>query len=116
MKRIIVRPHLIHQFVSIEGSTFCLVTNPGIVDCFAIERNGSYKSYLTTTYEREEEFVPLLRSLPEPAHVLVASPHCFVQSPTADVIGRRQVVAMACNSTPSDFTVIEHFLKVIEQT
>ena len=115
-KKIVIHPQHIRQFAGAEGSTFCLVTNPDVVDRFRIEQSGGYKGYCVRTFSREEEFAALLQSLPEPAHVLVASPHCFVQSPSPDAIGMRQVVAMACNSTPADVPVIEHFLRIIERT
>jgi len=116
MSKILIRPQRIRQFSDVPGSIFCLVTNPDVADCFEIERSGGYQDYRVFSYASEDEFVPLLLSLPSPAHVLVISPSCFVQSPSPDLIGKRQIIAMASNSTPTGIDTIAHFLRIIEQT
>jgi hypothetical protein len=65
-----------------------------------------------------EEFARIMRDeVPEQAHVLVMSPDHFFQSPDEETIGqRRKLLAMACNSTPTDVETLRHFLRCIEVT
>ena len=116
MSPIVVHPDRIRQFGATDGCTFCLVTNPDLRSHFAVEPSGDYCAHRIELVEREEDFPLLLQQLPEPCHVLVASPGCFFQSPPPELIGRRKLIAMACNSTPTDLRSIAHFLEIIERT
>ena len=62
MESITIRPDRYRQFGASEGCTFCLVTNSEIVDCFSIEKNGSYADYQTFTYNQEGAFEELLQN------------------------------------------------------
>jgi hypothetical protein len=72
----------------------------------------------TVVFEKGQAFESLLRDrIPSRAHVLVISPDVFFQSPPQEAVGaERKLMAMACNSTPTDLDAIRHFLKVIEET
>lgn len=112
-----VNPARIRQFGDPEGSVFCLVTNKEVVDRIEVVREADYAEYVTVTFD-DGEFERLLQErVPEPAHVLAISPLRFFESPPANALGpRRKLLAMACNSTPTDFDIIAHFMRVIEAT
>jgi hypothetical protein len=114
---IAIRPRRYRQFGEAEGSTFCLVTNRALLDAFTIEEPGSYLSCMILPFDEGESFEDLLeRSIPEQAHILVASPHSFFRSPAPEKIGRRKLMMMACNSTPTSLEAVRYFLDVIERT
>lgn len=116
---ILIRPSRFRQFGSAEGSTFCFVTNPDIVDCFEIKPEESrYSDYLTLTVEREGQIAELLANkIPERSHILVCSPNTFFRSPTDEMLGQnRKLIAMACNSTITPLDAIRHFIRQIERT
>lgn len=118
MEPIVIRPDRYRQFGPGEGSTFCLVTNPELSDRFTIEKSGEYASYMTVSLGPEDSFEALLEhAVPEPAHILAVSPLGFFQSPAPDRLGgRRKLVAMPCNSTPTPLEAVAHFLEVMERT
>lgn len=116
MNKITIHPDRIRQFGASDGCTFCLVTNPTIASLFEIQPGSGYSNHVIRTYDRDGTFTALLAALPEPAHVLVASPECFFDSPPPELLGRRKLIAMACNSTPTDVQAIRHFLAIIERT
>lgn len=113
-----IDPSRLSQFGDAAGSTFCLVTNPGLEQVFEISTDGAYDDYRTVVLGPADDFDELLtKQVPEPAHVLVISPEHFFQSPDDSVLGpRRKLIAMACNSTPTALPVIRHFLAVMERT
>jgi len=113
-----IRPDHFGQFGDTAGSTFCFVTNPEVIDHFTVEESSAYTAYLKIPLAQDASFDELLdRVIPEPAHVLVASPNVFFRSPEEEMIGpRRKLVAMACNSTPTSLEAVAHFLGVIERT
>ncbi len=113
-----VHPARISQFGSPEDATFCLVTNPNLVDRIVVDREAGYADYRTVPFEHGDNFEDLLsREIPESAHVFVVSPGRFFESPAPERLGaRRKLLAMACNSTPASFDVIRHFLGVIERS
>lgn len=114
---IVIDPALVRQFGPPEGAVFCLVTNPGLRDVFEVRTEAPYASLDVVLTAGDVVFDDLIRSLPEPAHVLVISPERFFESPPDDVIGpRRKLLAMACNSTPTTLDTIKHFLRVVERT
>jgi hypothetical protein len=116
--KIVIRPDRYRQFGAPEGAVFCFVTNSELIDRFALERTGGYAGYKVIPYDVEGTFHKLLaETIPEPAHVLVASPQVFFRSPDPDHLGsRRKLIAMACNSTPTSLEAIAHFLDVMERT
>lgn len=117
MSAIAVRPSRYRQFGPAEGSVFCFVTNRDIADRFTLEADGAYSEYRVLTYDQGDSFEELLRTrIPEPAHVLVASPNCFFRSPDPARVGQRKLMAMACNSTPTPLDALAHFLGVMERT
>jgi hypothetical protein len=113
-----IDPSRLSQFGDPAGSTFCLITNPGMDELFDVSTDAGYDGYRTVTFGPEDDFDELLtRKVPESAHVLVISPDHFFQSPDDAVLGTgRKLMAMACNSTPTSLPVIRHFLGVMERT
>ncbi|MFF1558262.1 hypothetical protein [Streptomyces sp. NPDC058279] len=117
MTRISIDPGRFSQFGEATGSTFCLVTNPELVDRFEIVESAAYKNYLTIPMGQGDRFEDLLeKRIPEPAHILVVSPHRFFASPDPELVGQRKIMGMACNSTPTTLDEIRHFLGVMERT
>lgn len=118
MSRVItVDPDRLRQFGPAEEATFCLVTNPEYKDDIIIEKSGRYRDYQTILLHHGERFEDILPRIPEPAHIFGVSPSVFFESPSDEVLGpRRKVLAMACNSTPTDLDLIAHFLDVMERT
>lgn len=114
----LVRPSRYRQFGDAEDSVFCLVTNSAISDYLDIEQDGSYRDYVRVMFEPGDSFESILSErVPQCAHVLVISPHCFFRSPKQELIGpRRKLMAMACNSTPTSVEAIAHFLETVERT
>lgn len=118
MSEIQITPANIKQFGEPDGAAFCLVTNPDIVDKFEVVESPGYADHQVIPFSPGDVFEDLLRErIPEKAHVLVVSPFAFFESPYQEKLGaHRKLVAMACNSTPSDFDTIKHFLGVLERT
>jgi hypothetical protein len=118
VQTIIIRPSRYRQFGAAEGSVFCLVTNTSISEKLVIEDDAAYREHVRISFDPGDSFDDLLaRRIPEHAHVLVISPHCFFRSPRPDQIGpRRKLMAMACNSTPTPLDAIAHFLEAMERT
>jgi len=119
MSELIVDPGRIRQFGDPTDVTFCLITNPEWEDRVEVVRDAPYADYRTILFEGgDQAFLRILRDeVPEVAHVLVMSPDRFFQSPPDGIIGpRRKLLAMACNSTPTDVDGLRHFLRCIEAT
>jgi hypothetical protein len=96
---------------------FCLVTNSSVREFFRFEDTGAYTRCVIVRFDREGSFEELLHSeIPTGAHILVVSPEVFFRSPSPDVIGRRKLIVMACNSTPTPVEAIARFLEVMERT
>lgn len=114
---VVVRPGRISQFGDSSGVVFCLVTNPGIVDHVKIEQDGDYVDYQVHLISPGQTFSEVLASsIPENSHILGMSPEAFFESPDPTLVGRRKILGMACNSTPTDLHIIKHFLNIIERT
>src|SRR5207245_9527815 len=114
---LVVRPNRYRQFGAQDGVAFCLVTNRNLMDRFRIDDLGSYTREIRIGFDTGDSFEQLLDSaIPEPAHVLIVSPDCFFQSPAPAGVGRRKLMMMACNSTPTSLETIRYFLDVIERT
>lgn len=118
MERIIINPADIKALGNPEGVHFRLITNAGIQEHLEISENAGYLSREKIIFERGQSFEALLRDqVPERAHVLVISPDVFFQSPPQEAVGAgRKLMAMACNSTPTDLAAVRHFLEVIKRT
>jgi hypothetical protein len=119
MPDLAVDPGKIRQFGDADGVTFCLVTNPEWVDRVEVVRRAPYADHRVIPFEGgDRAFARLMREdVPEVAHVLVMSPERFFQSPDDELIGpRRKLIAMACNSTPTELPALRHFLGCIEAT
>lgn len=101
-----------------RGAHFCLVTNASIQDQLEIGGHEGYLSATKVIFEAGQSFETLLKErVPERAHVLVISPDVFFQSPPQEAVGAgRKLMAMACNSTPTDLEAVRHFLDVIRRT
>jgi len=114
----LVRPGRYRAFGSPGGCTFCLVTNSALMKRFKIEEIGAYDRALVVPFDQGDSLEDLLGRtiIPEPAHVLVVSPSAFVRSPSPETVGKRKIMAMACNSTPTSMETVEYFLGVIENT
>ena len=116
MTRIVVRPERIRQFGPAQGCTFCLITNPELLEHFEVAPDNQYEDVLVRTIGPGGSFAEVLSAIPTRCHVLVASPSVFFDSPPSEQLGERKLIAMACNSTPTDVAAIAHFLGVIERT
>lgn len=117
MVEITIRPHRLRQFGSGAGSTFCLVVNSDLLPHLQVDESGDYDEYRTVTFDPGDEFENVLAErIPQRSHVLVISPGCFFESPPPHLVGERKLMAMACNSTPTDLETIAHFMKVMEDT
>lgn len=118
MSTVTISPCNIRQFGRADGEVFCLVTNPEIAGKFSIKKGDGYTGYEIIPFQSGEVFQDVLdERIPEKAHVLVISPYAFFQSPKQETLGaQRKLIAMACNSTPTDFDTIAHFLGVLERT
>jgi hypothetical protein len=109
-----VRPAHLRAFGRADEAPFCLVTNPSVIGRVRIEAEGRRETRIVA-YDGRRAFEDLLREeIPEPAHVLVVSPDLLFVSPDPGLLGRRKLIAMACNSTPTSLAAITHFLAVME--
>ncbi len=113
---LLVDPSKIRQFGDPDGAVFCLVTSPSIVDQVEVVKDAPYREYQVVPLD--DDFPTMLRDrIPHRAHVLVMSPDTFFQSPEDRFIGPgRKLLAMACNSTPTDVSALHHFMRYIEAT
>ena len=116
MTTVLVRPRQIRSFGQAEDATFCLVTNPRLSEAFEIDGSGYRRVSRCTLAEDRTLADVLVTDVPEPAHVLVISPDRLVVSPDPTLVGRRKLISLACNSTPTTIDAIAHFLRVLEQT
>lgn len=118
VETVTVDPARLSQFGAADGAVFCLVTNPEFIDRIEVVRRAPYRDYVTVPYSAGDDFAAVLRDrIPEDSHVLAISPSGFFESPTPELLGpRRKLMAMACNSTPTDFETIRHFIGVMERT
>ncbi|MEM5339392.1 hypothetical protein [Paraburkholderia azotifigens] len=118
MAIVTIDPSRIRAFGPATDTHFMVVTNRSLIDNLLIEENGGYSSYCKILFETGQSFASLLQEqIPPRAHVLVVSPDVFFQSPSQELIGaHRKLLAMACNSTPTDIDAISHFLQIIENT
>lgn len=116
MSTLVINPTNIRQFGDPDGAAFCLVTSPSLLDQVELARTARYKDYQIIPLD--DDFNTILRDrIPSRAHVLVMSPDTFFQSPEDELIGAgRKLLAMACNSTPTDTAALHHFLRCIEAT
>lgn len=114
-----IHPERLRQFGSQQGGTFALVTTPDISDLISVDQGTSgYSSCQKILMQPGERFETLLADrIPEPAHILAVCPGTFFESPSSDLLGpQRKLMAMACNSTPTDPEIIRHFLAIMEST
>jgi len=116
MIELTVNPAKIRQFGEPAGAAFCLITNQRLREHIDIVNDGTYSRYEVIDFDRD--FGHLLRdTIPERAHILVMSPDRFFESPDEELLGpERKLLAMACNSTPTDTASLRHFLRCIEAT
>lgn len=117
MSTIAIRPSRLRSFGDTQDAVFCLITNEAHRNRFTIENGHGYRSVQTYVYDGTAALQSLVAdTLPERAHVLVISPDHLVTSPDPDALGHRKLIAMACNSTPTNLDVVEHFMSVMERT
>lgn len=117
MGRILIDPTRMRQFGSPDGAEFVLVTNADMAERFDVRAGGEYAGARIIHFREGERFADILPQIPERAHVLVASPHAFFQSPPSGTIGKwRKLIAMACNSTPTTIETMRHFVAMVEAT
>ncbi|MDS7965610.1 MULTISPECIES: hypothetical protein [unclassified Acinetobacter] len=118
MEVISIRPNFIKTFNNPNNDYFCIVTNESLEDKIKITDDSNYIESKIILYKPNDRFENLLENvIPENSHVLVISPDVFFQSPDQKHIGsKRKLIAMACNSTPTDINAIKHFMEIIENT
>ncbi|OAB55234.1 hypothetical protein AY600_14145 [Phormidium willei BDU 130791] len=112
-----LNPGRLRHFGPPEGASFVFVTNADLVERFRFETQHPYHEVRTLAFDGETSFEDFLeRNVPEPAHILLVSPHHLVVSPEEENLGKRKLIVMPCNSTPTDFGAVAHFLKVMERS
>ncbi|MEN2990100.1 hypothetical protein WG926_17405 [Tistrella sp. BH-R2-4] len=117
MNRIVIDPTRMRQFGAPDGAVFVLVTNEEMAPCFDVRTGPGYAGAETVLFRAGDRFIDMLPHLPERAHILVASPRAFFQSPPSGTVGDgRKLIAMACNSTPTDIETLRHFVAMVEAT
>lgn len=116
MSALVVDPSKIQQFGDPDDAVFCLVTSTSVIDQVGLVRKAAYRDYQMVPLD--DDFTDILHDrIPSRAHVLVMSPDTFFQSPEDQLIGAgRKLLAMACNSTPTDSSALCHFIRCIEAT
>lgn len=114
-EKTVIRPHRYRQFQQRQGCHFYLVTNPDQTNDFAIEQDGSYASYEVLIYSGGD-FLKVLQTAEEPAHILVISTDEFISSVEPNWMGSRQLAVMAANSTPTSPAAVKHFVNTLEVT
>lgn len=115
---VLIDPGRLRQFGDPEGATFCLLTNQAYVDHLKVETEAPYADVRILTCGEGDDIEAIFASeIPTRAHVLVVSPERFFESPPESVLGaERKLLAMACNSTPTELEVVRHFMSVLEAT
>lgn len=117
MKTINIYPSRLKQFGETRNCSFCLVTNSDLISHFNITSDSYYQNSFIVAYDQENNFSEILtEQIPENTHILVITPNCYFYSPKAEVLGKRKLVIMANNSTPTSLDAIEHFLRCGERT
>ncbi|XXU11709.1 hypothetical protein WMF40_21095 [Sorangium sp. So ce854] len=118
MNTVTINPSRVRQFGGAEGAVFCLVTNPELMDRLVIGDVHGYAGSMIIPFSQGDTFDRILaEEIPGKAHVLVISPAAFFQSPPPETLGQgRKLLAMACNSTPTPWEAIHHFVRVVEET
>ena len=112
---ILISPESIENFGNPEEAHFYLLTNSELVNHFEIRSTEKYESCQILPIV-EDSLELAIQKTKESAHILVISPHKFINSVNPSVIGRRKLGIMATNSTPTTLGAIAHFVKVIEKT
>ncbi len=118
MEKVTIRASNLRNFGETQGSKFCLITSPDLVDRFSVEAGTNYSGSEIIAYTGEIGFGDFIREqAPERAHILAILPNCYVKSPTPEDLGiQRKLAVMACSSTPTSLEAIAHFLSVAERT
>jgi hypothetical protein len=118
MKQILIYPSRFRQFGGVQDSTFYLVTNSYLIDVFKIEKDRDYKKLKRIAYDPGDSFLNILETqIYEPAHILVITPECLVESVPSQILGaKRKLLIFACHSAPTSLESIEYFLRAGEKT
>lgn len=117
MSALEIDPGNIPAFGDHDGHHFCVVTNKEIEGNISVRESGGFLSYRKHTVSEEYSLENLLAAdIPEKACVVVVSPHVFFQSPPQELLGKRRLIAMACNPTPTDMDDIVHFWDCVVNT
>jgi hypothetical protein len=113
-----IRPSKLRQFGASRDREFCLVTNKEYLDVLKIVPDADYTAYRTIEYSAKMNFEEMLGGeISEAAHILVVSPDVFFRSPREPYLKKHQkLMAMACNSTPTNSDNLRHFLRMLELT
>jgi len=116
VSKLIIDPGKFRQFGNPDGAAFCLGTSPSVINYVELAKDAAYRDYQIVLLD--DDFPAMLRDrIPRWAHVLVISTDTFFQSPEDRLIGaERKLLAMACNSTPTDISALRHFLRCVEET
>lgn len=117
MQKLMIKPDLIKVFDDCHGKHFCLVTNHQLKDSIHLESNDKFATSEIYFIDEDKNFPYLLENeLPDNSCVLIISPYFFFQSPPQNKLGQRRIIAMACNSTPTDIDDIAHFWDCLVNT
>lgn len=112
-----IDPGNIPAFGNHDDHHFCVVTNKEIESNISVHERGGFLSYIKCVVSKECSLEKLLATdIPEKACVVVISPYVLFQSPPQESLGKRRLIAMACNSTPTDMEDIVHFWDCVTNT
>lgn len=123
MKIVTVDPDKIPAFGEADGSIFCLLTNTVYLENFSIAPSRKYVDCRIIAFDDGDIFENLLTEdasrpdgIPPNAHILTILPDRLFFSLDRSILGRRQLLIMACRSGKTDLDGIEHFLRAGEVT
>ncbi|KPI09485.1 hypothetical protein OK074_3291 [Actinobacteria bacterium OK074] len=104
------------QFGEPSG-TFCLITGEAGRDTFRCRPGDGYQRVLPMTLPAGAALADLLTDeIPADAHVLVACPGQFLDSPAPEVLGKRKLAVLPAGSTPLTTAQVRYYLTAAART
>jgi hypothetical protein len=94
------------------GGTFCLVTGEAEHGSIRVRPDPGYQRVLALTLPAGTALADLLANeVPDDAHVLVACPGQFLDSPAPELLGRRKLAVLPAGSTPLTAAQVHYYLR-----
>ena len=104
------------QFGEPSG-TFCLITGESSRDEIRCHPGDGYQQVLSMTLPAGAALADLLADrVPPEAHVLVACPGQFLDSPAPEVLGKRRLAVLPAGSTPLTTAQVGYYLTAAART